>query len=114
MSSGNRNARFQFGLGPVAAGCETLGMATNDAERAFIAWFQPRLRAAREQAGLSQAGMAKGLGIGLNAYKKMEWRDTSAFPLYLVPDLVRLTGRPFDYWLGPDPRLGGPRLKVVK
>lgn len=54
-------------------------------EAAFIAEFQPRLKAVREkELDWSQARLADALGIGVNAYKKYEGRPESAFPMYLL------------------------------
>lgn len=88
-------------------------MTASPDELAFIARFQPLLRKTREDMGFSQPQMAASLGLSLSAYKKLEWRSSSAFPLYLLPQLIRITGRPVEYWLGPDLRPRGFRPQVV-
>lgn len=88
-------------------------MTTTPEELAFIARFQPKLIQARKDMGFSQPQMAAALGMSLSAYKKLEWRSSSAFPLYLLPHLIRLTGRPVEHWLGPDLRPRGFRPQVV-
>ena len=56
--------------------------------------FKNRLRAAREAAGFTQAGMAKALWINLDAYKKYENREGSAMPLMMVRRLLKSWATP--------------------
>lgn len=90
-------------------------MTISPEELRFIAEFQPRLRKARLDLGWSHEVMAGQLGVSENAYKKYEGRKKSAFPLYLLPELIRITGRPAHYWLGisSDPRQWRARFRVV-
>ena len=53
--------------------------------------FKNRLRAAREAAGFTQAGMAKALWINLDAYKKYENREGSAMPLMTFARFIEIT-----------------------
>lgn len=68
-------------------------------EDAFNAAFQQRLKATRTELGWKHGRMAHALGITEDAYKKIENRPRSAFPLYLLPVLVFATDRPLSYWL---------------
>lgn len=82
-------------------------------EEEFIAEFKARLRKARTAMKWSQPQMASVLGLKLDAYKKLEKRAGSAFPMYLLPKLVFFTQRPYAYWLGPQPTASG-RFRVVE
>ena len=81
-------------------------------ENAFIAAFQARLKAAREERGLTQEQLAVSLGLNKSTYKKYETRPGSSFPLYLLPALCVILARPAEYWIYGD----GPtkRLRLVK
>lgn len=66
----------------------------------FVAAFQARLRRARDERGLSQAVVARYLGIkSTSTYKHYETRSGSSFPIHLLPLLSRLFHRPITYWL---------------
>lgn len=79
-------------------------------EDAFNASFQARLRETREGMKWTFPQMAHALGIKTDAYKKIEARPRAAFPVYLLPRLIFVTGRPYSYWLG----LNSGKLRVVK
>lgn len=79
-------------------------------EDQFNAQFQERLKRTREELDMTQAQMASHLRIPKETYKKYESRPRSSLPLYLLPRLVFVTGRPHSYWLGTPQRA----LRVVK
>lgn len=82
-------------------------------EDAFIAAFQERLVRARLERGLTQQQLAVSLGLKKSTYKKYETRSGSSFPIYLLPKLSIILGRPIDYWIyGSD--VPGRRLRVIK
>lgn len=82
-------------------------------EDEFIAAFQERLQRARKARDMSQLEVATGLGLKKSTYKKYETRRGSAFPLYLLPRLSVVLGRPIEYWVyGSD--VPGRRLRVIK
>lgn len=83
----------------------------NEAE--FNAAFQRRLKETRLERRMTHGQMAHALRIKEDAYKKYENRSGSAFPIYLLPQLVFVTSRPYSYWL--DGQLGSKTvLKIVK
>lgn len=83
-------------------------------EDSFIAQFQERLKATRDQdMKFTHSQMAHALGIEKDAYKKYENRPRSAFPLYLLPRLIFVSGKPYSYWLGGRPEARA-RMRVVK
>lgn len=88
-------------------------MDPNTEEDAFIAAFQARLKRARKERGFTQAQLALSLGLEKSTYKKYEGRRGSSFPLYLLPALSLLLGRPVDYWIYGD-EVPGRRLRVIK
>lgn len=47
--------------------------------------------------GLSQPAMAEKLGCSVSMYPKYENRDH--FPLWLLPQLIKITDKPISYWL---------------
>ena len=63
-------------------------------ERVFNEVFCARTRAARIARGLSQADVARALGISRAAYARYE--TVQPLPLHLVPDFVELTGADCD------------------
>lgn len=75
-----------------------LKAALKAAELAYIAEFQPRLKAARERRGLSQQVLATYLGLKLSTYKKYENRPTSLFPIFLLPELSTILDESISYW----------------
>lgn len=79
-------------------------------EDAFNLAFQVKLREARTAMKWSQLQMATVLDLKLDAYKKIEKRAGSSFPMYLLPKLVFFTQRPYSYFLGQQPT----KLKIVK
>lgn len=83
------------------------------AEEEFNAAFQRRLKETRLERRMTHGQMAHALRIKEDAYKKYENRSGSAFPIYLLPQLVFVTSRPYSYWL--DGQLGvKPVLRIVK
>lgn len=89
-----------------------LKAALKAAELAFIAEFQPRLVAARNRRGLTQLQLATYLGLKLSAYKKYENRNTSLFPIFLLPELSAILDEPYSYWFSGItlPRRSRPRV----
>lgn len=79
----------------------------------FNAAFQAKLRETRLAMKWSQPQMANVLELKIDAYKKIEKRAGSAFPMYLLPRLVFFTQRPYAYWLGPQPTATG-RFRLVE
>lgn len=69
-------------------------------ETEFNAAFQRRLLASRLALDWSQQRMALALHTTKDAYKRYESRPGSTFPLYLIPRLIYITGKPAHYWLG--------------
>lgn len=82
-------------------------------EDAFNTAFQARLRETRTTMKWSHPQMAHALGLGTDAYKKIELRPRSAFPLYLFPRLIFVTGRPYSYWMGGK-SVASPQLRTIK
>lgn len=83
------------------------------AEEEFNAAFQRRLKETRLERRMTHGQMAHALRIKEDAYKKYENRSGSAFPIYLLPQLVFVTSRPYSYWL--DGQLGAKAvLHIVK
>jgi transcriptional regulator with XRE-family HTH domain len=74
------------------------GLALNrtspDSEAVFVKVFCARIRAARRARGLSQADVARALGISRAAYGRCE-ADTP-LPHHLIEDFVTLTGADFE------------------
>jgi transcriptional regulator with XRE-family HTH domain len=74
------------------------GLALNrtspDPEAVFVKVFCARIRAARRARGLSQADVARALGISRAAYGRCE-ADTP-LPHHLIEDFVTLTGADFE------------------
>lgn len=68
-------------------------------EAEFNAAFQKRLKETRLERRMTHGQMAHALRIKEDAYKKYENRSGSAFPIYLLPQLVFVTSRPYAYWL---------------
>lgn len=69
--------------------------------------FQERLRNMRTavQPKLSQAKIARELGIKQGGYSKYERRPGSSIPVYLIPEFLRLTGGELtDLFFGKRPR----------
>lgn len=65
----------------------------------FVAAFQARLIRDRKERQLSQAEVARYLGLNTSTYKHYETRLGSSFPIHLLPLLSRLFHRPLTYWL---------------
>lgn len=82
-------------------------------EDAFTKQFQQRLAETRGQMKLTAGQIAHSLRIKEDAYKKYEKRAGSKFPLYLLPRLIYVTGRPPSYWFG-QPTGGTPQIRIVK
>lgn len=82
-------------------------------EDAFIEAFQERLVRARLERGLTQQQLALSLGLKKSTYKKYEARPRSSFPLYLLPKLSIILGRPVEYWVYGN-EIPGRRLRVIK
>lgn len=77
---------------------------------AFAKTFLARVRAAREATGMTQAEMARVLGIRQSAYEKYETR--TPLPHRLIVHFAAVTGADVDQlFLGaaaPPPSLSGP------
>lgn len=69
-------------------------------EETFNAAFGERLKWVREAMGLSRPQLAKRLGVSTEQLKRYETRRSSAFPLYLLPDLIEATLEPYPFWVG--------------
>lgn len=82
-------------------------------EDEFIAQFQERLKRARVERNMTQKELATALGLPKNTYKKYEARPGSSFPLYLLPRLSVLLGRPLEFWIYGN-NVPGRRLRVIK
>ncbi len=82
-------------------------------EALFNARLQARLKETRIALDWSHPRMADALRIKTDAYKKYENREGSAFPLYLLPRLAFVTGKPLPYWLGMD-EAAPKRFRIVK
>lgn len=52
----------------------------------------------------SRAKFAKSLGMGVTAdmLKRYETRDEAAFPLFLLPELIRITHESYEFWIGTE------------
>jgi transcriptional regulator with XRE-family HTH domain len=82
-------------------------------EAEFNKAFQRRLKETRLERQMTHGQIAHALRIKEDAYKKYENRSGSAFPMYLLPQLVFVTSRPYSYWL--EGQFGTkPILKIVK
>lgn len=81
-------------------------------EETFNAAFGERLKWVREAMGLSRPAFAKRLGVTAEQLKRFETRRTSAFPLYLLPELIETTLEPYAFWVGEQPSKHW-RFKVV-
>lgn len=88
-------------------------------EEAFKARFAKQLKATRLEMRRSQPAMAELLGCSPSMYPKYENRDH--FPLWLLPQLIRITDKPISYWVYGVPHIPQTtgattpkRLKVVK
>lgn len=83
-------------------------------EDAFTKSFQERLAETRNQLKWNYGQMAHALRIKEDAYKKYEKRPGSKFPLYLLPRLIYVTGRPHFYWLDLPTPGSTPKIRIVK
>jgi len=68
-------------------------MSVRKREHAEEAAFQSRLKSARKQVGFTQVGMAKALGVKLDAYKKYENREGSVIPTLTLARFCEITGQ---------------------
>jgi transcriptional regulator with XRE-family HTH domain len=78
-----------------------------DSEFAQMRAYQERIAHLRRMRGLTQAEMARALGISLDRYKKYEIR--SALPIYLIERFARVVGHDIGYIVTgkrPDRRRG--------
>lgn len=82
-------------------------------EDSFIAQFQARLKATRLELGWTHEKMAHMLGTTEGKYKKYENRAGSAFPVYLLPALIYVSGKPYFYW-APDIKGRRGHIRAVK
>lgn len=82
-------------------------------EPEFNAAFGKRLSWVRNQMGLTRPELADRLGITEHKLKRYESRDSSAFPLYLLPLLIHHTLEPYAFWVGEQPSKHW-RFKVIK
>lgn len=87
-------ARARAGMWPdlLARRGETPAMSS-----AFHNEFRTRLRAVRGTLNMTQAEMAKALGISETKYKSYEYR--SKFPTDLVEQLTRVTHKTVSFWI---------------
>ena len=76
----------------------------------FNAVFGRRLMTTRTRMGLSRPQLAHSLGVTKEMLKRYETRSTAGFPLYLLPKLIFVTGKPYSYWTGT----GRDHLTVVR
>lgn len=83
-------------------------------EDAFNAAFQDRLRQTRIDMGWSQPRMAAALGLKLDAYKKIEKRPRSAFPIHLLPKLILITDTNYAYWFGPTESTDRSKIRILR
>jgi|JI9StandDraft_1071089.scaffolds.fasta_scaffold613059_1 transcriptional regulator with XRE-family HTH domain len=83
-------------------------------EAQFNAIFGARLKETRERMNLSRPQFAHSLGITKDQLKRYETRESSGFPLYLLPQLIFLTGRPYSYWISPAQQLKRTHLTLVE
>lgn len=73
-------------------------------EETFNAAFGERLRWVREDCmHASRPKFAKRLGVSSEQLKRYETRPKSAFPLYLLPELIVMTFEPYEFWIGELP-----------
>lgn len=73
-------------------------------EKTFNAAFGKRLQWVREEGmRISRPKFAKRLKITVNQLKRYETRESSGFPLYLLPELIDFTLEPYAYWMGEQP-----------
>jgi DNA-binding XRE family transcriptional regulator len=71
----------------------------------FYERFRKRLRALREESGITQAELAEQVGIPLASYKHIEGKRASPFPLHKLPKLSVVLRQSCDYILtGRAPR----------
>jgi DNA-binding XRE family transcriptional regulator len=70
-------------------------------KRAFLEAFRARTRAARKARGMSQADIARALGISRAAYWTYETRTPLAH--HLIEEFVAITGVDFDELFGVAP-----------
>lgn len=82
-------------------------------EKSFNSAFGKRLKWVREQMGASRTKFAKRLGITADQLKRYETRESSGFPLYLLPELIDFTLEPYAFWMGEEPSKHW-RFRVVK
>lgn len=69
----------------------------------FNAAFGKRLMETRTNMKMSRPALAFSLGITKDQLKRYETRPSAGFPLYLLPQLIRITGKPYSFWIGPPP-----------
>jgi transcriptional regulator with XRE-family HTH domain len=74
-------------------------MPTVPQESEFNSQVQKRVAEMRTANGWTQEEMARFLDVPKDRYKKYENRQGSAFPLYLLPVVARLTNRSLSYLL---------------
>jgi DNA-binding XRE family transcriptional regulator len=80
-------------------------MSSPDLEAAFNAAFRARVRAARKAQGMTQADMARLLGISRASYARYETR--TLLPLHLVEEFVEITGADPEDCSAPRTAIGG-------
>lgn len=83
----------------------------SDPASAFRDEFLARIKALREERGLTQADMATALGVLLDAYKKYEQR--SLLPHNLIERFALIVGRDVNYVMtGKEDKRGGRQRRV--
>ncbi len=82
-------------------------LPTRQRKSAFQAAFRARLKQIREDAGFSQPGFAKSIGVSPGTYSKYESR--SMLPLYLLPTVCEVTGHDAWFVLTGQPASAAPK-----